>query len=105
MEVYIHIFSAYMEVSGQLHAPAYLFPWKEHPISFGWKAGCAQELGRREKFLSSAKNQTRFLGRPACNLFPIQNQANYASLVVKYVYIFVTDISRINLASEVIWWF
>jgi hypothetical protein len=32
-----------MEVSGELHAPAALPPWKEHPVPIGKEADWAQE--------------------------------------------------------------
>jgi hypothetical protein len=51
-----------MEVSGQLHAPAALFPGEQPPVPIVYEAGKAQEpvwrLWRREKFLVPAGNQT-----------------------------------------------
>jgi hypothetical protein len=32
-----------MEVSGQLHAPVALLPWKKPPIAIGWEVGLAPE--------------------------------------------------------------
>jgi hypothetical protein len=54
--------SALMEMSGQLHAPAALSPWKEPSVLIGKEAGFTPELvwtlWRREKIFT-AGNRTR----------------------------------------------
>jgi hypothetical protein len=64
VEVQIHYFwpGHWLEVCGQLHAPAALPPGKEPPVPIGQEAGCAPEpvwtLWRREKSCT-AGNRTR----------------------------------------------
>jgi hypothetical protein len=52
-----------MEVSGQLHAPAALPPWKEHPVPIRYEAGWGLEsvwtLWRREKYFCRESNPAR----------------------------------------------
>jgi hypothetical protein len=51
-----------MEESGQLHAPAALYPWKERPVTIEGEAESAPEpiwtLWSRDKSVNLAENQT-----------------------------------------------